>query len=136
MDEDESSGEYIPLSKRIIWPTSEHYFQAMKFLDTEYQEKIRTAKTPAQAKRLGQTRDIPIRDDWEDEKVNIMYDACYAKFSANKILLKALISTGDKILIEHTEKDKVWGDGGINGGGMNLLGKTLMKVRKDLYHKF
>lgn len=39
-----------------IWPTTEHYFQAQKFLDKTYQEKIRRAKTPMLAAALGRDR--------------------------------------------------------------------------------
>ena len=38
------------------------------------------------------------------------------------------METGDRKLIEHTDKDKYWGDGG-NGKGENRLGILLMKLR-------
>lgn len=41
-----------------------------------------------------------------------------------------LLSTGNAILVEHTEKDNYWGDGG-DGSGKNRLGKILMKVRDE-----
>jgi NADAR domain len=51
------------------WPTVEHYFRAQKFPSAEsaaYREKIRMAKSPKEAKALGQTRRIAIRPDWEE----------------------------------------------------------------------
>ena len=33
----------------LWWKTTEHYFQAQKFLDAEYKEKIRTAPDPKTA---------------------------------------------------------------------------------------
>ena len=38
-----------------IWPTNEHYFQAMKFKGTPHEERIRKAKTAWEAKKLGNT---------------------------------------------------------------------------------
>ena len=38
------------------WPTSEHYFQAQKFLDESLQEEVRLAKTPRIAADLGRDR--------------------------------------------------------------------------------
>ena len=48
-----------------LWPTTEHYFQAMKFPDEYYQEKVRLAETALLAFRLGRSRSSPIRPDWE-----------------------------------------------------------------------
>ena len=31
------------------WPTSEHYFQAQKFVDAQLKERVRRANTPALA---------------------------------------------------------------------------------------
>jgi ribA/ribD-fused uncharacterized protein len=39
-----------------LWPTSEHYFQAQKFEDAKHQEKIRQAKSPMIAARMGRDR--------------------------------------------------------------------------------
>lgn len=36
-----------------LWSTSEHYFQAQKFEDADYREKIRKANSPMLAARLG-----------------------------------------------------------------------------------
>eukprot|EP00345_Euplotes_harpa_P011028 CAMPEP_0168341482 /NCGR_PEP_ID=MMETSP0213-20121227/14720_1 /TAXON_ID=151035 /ORGANISM="Euplotes harpa, Strain FSP1.4" /LENGTH=95 /DNA_ID=CAMNT_0008347987 /DNA_START=31 /DNA_END=315 /DNA_ORIENTATION=- len=47
------------------YPTSEHYFQAMKFYpNEELTEKVRTAKNALLAKRLGGSRKLPLRSDW------------------------------------------------------------------------
>lgn len=35
------------------WPTSEHYFQAMKFLNPETQNLIRSLDTPGRAAKVG-----------------------------------------------------------------------------------
>lgn len=49
--------------KGKTWPTSEHYFQAQKFSDATYREKIRKANTPAIAARLGRARTEKLRPD-------------------------------------------------------------------------
>lgn len=57
-----------------------------------------------------------------------MYEGLKLKFTQNADLKKQLLETGDRELIEHTRKDKYWGDGG-NGTGKNRLGILLMKLR-------
>jgi len=42
-----------------------------------------------------------------------------------------LRATGDAVLVEHTENDDYWGDGGDGSGG-NHLGRILMAVRATL----
>jgi ribA/ribD-fused uncharacterized protein len=42
-----------------------------------------------------------------------------------------LLGTGDAKLVEHTERDAYWGDGG-DGSGQNRLGQILMQVRDEL----
>lgn len=115
-----------------LWPTSEHLFQAQKFINNkEYSELIRKAKNPAKAKSLGNTRMIKIRDDWESTKDDIMYMILKLKFDQHPKLKQLLLSTKGKQLIEHTQKDKYWADGG-DGSGKNMLGKLLCKLR-DTY---
>ena len=116
------------------WPTSEHYFQAQKFEDKEYIEKIRKSKSPMKAAELGRSRRVKIKKNWDKIKDNVMYDAVFAKFTQYNELKELLLSTNDNILIEHTENDNYWGDGG-DGKGKNKLGKILMKVRSNLQKK-
>ena len=117
--------------KGKTWATSEHYFQAQKFKDNAYQTKIRKATNPMQAAQLGRSRKVKLRPDWEKIKDSVMYDAVKAKFTQHKELKELLLSTENAKLIEHTENDSYWGDGG-NGKGKNKLGKILMKVREEL----
>lgn len=115
-----------------MWPTTEHYFAAMKTLDPNLQEDIRKAPTPLDAKRMG--RVVPLREDWEDAKYDVMLDALRAKFGNNPKLKEVLLSTGDALIYEDSPYDKVWGTGerGGVGTGQNLLGKALMQVRNEL----
>jgi len=124
------AGYPIKIGKRI-WPTSEHYFQAMKFKDLSEQEKVRKAHSPMQAARMGRDRKRTLRRDWESAKVNVMREAVFAKFRQHEALSELLLATGDAVIIEHTANDDYWGDGG-DGKGKNMLGRILMEVRAEL----
>lgn len=114
-----------------MWYSTEHYFQAQKFADKQYQEKIRTEKSPMIAARLGRDRKQKLRKDWESIKNNVMKKALLAKFTQHEDLKALLMSTGEAKLIEHTENDAYWGDGG-DGKGKNFLGILLMQVREEI----
>jgi len=113
------------------WPTSEHYFQAQKFVTPRDQEEIRSASTPMLAARWGRDRKRKLRRDWERVKVGVMREAVEAKFRQHDELRALLLATGDAILVEHTDSDDFWGDGG-DGSGRNELGRILMAVRERL----
>jgi len=113
------------------WSTSEHYFQAQKFLDATDREQVRLAKTPALAARLGRDRTKKLRPDWDSVRVSIMRQAVEAKFRQHPSLQELLLSTGDAVLVEHTANDDFWADGG-DGSGQNMLGRILMEVREVL----
>lgn len=114
-----------------VWPTSEHYFQAQKFEEVEHREKIRKAKSPMIAARMGRDRKKPLRRDWESVKVSVMREVVRAKFTQHEDIRQILLSTGDAKIVEHTENDAYWGDGG-DGAGKNMLGRVLMEVREEL----
>src|SRR5262249_50711082 len=113
------------------WPTSEHYFQAQKFEDDAYRQKIRKVSSPMQAARLGRDRKQKLRREWESVKVGVMRRAVLAKFTQHEELRTQLLSTGEARIVEHTENDDYWGDGG-DGSGKNMLGRILMEVREQL----
>lgn len=113
------------------WPTSEHYFQAMKFEDAAYRKEIRQTNSPMIAARLGRSRKVKLRRDWESVKVSVMRTALQAKFTQHAELQTLLLTTGDAKLMEHTANDSYWGDGG-NGSSKNMLGQLLMELRTQL----
>ena len=117
--------------KGRVWPTSEHYFQAQKFADTDHEEAIRNAKSPTIAARMGRSRQRPLRADWELVKDDIMREVLQAKFEQHPALRSLLLRTADAELIEHTRNDGYWGDGG-DGSGKNRLGQLLMELRTEL----
>ena len=57
-----------------------------------------------------------------------MYRALIAKFTQHPDLLRLLVETGDRELVEHSPHDSYWGDG-PDGKGKNRLGILLMKLR-------
>ncbi len=125
---------FAPFPLRIdgaLWRTSEHYFQAQKFKERKLRERIRRAKTPGEAARMGRSRKNPLRRDWESAKLNVMRKAVRAKFEQHRDLAALLVQTDDATIIEHTPNDAYWGDGG-DGSGQNWLGRILMDVRGEL----
>jgi ribA/ribD-fused uncharacterized protein len=117
--------------KKKRWPTSEHYFQAQKFAGEPDEEEIRKATKPSEAASMGRSRKRPLRRDWESVKEQVMLDAIRAKFTQHEDLKAILLGTGDATLVEHTERDSYWGDGG-DGSGKNRLGHLLMRLRDEL----
>lgn len=116
------------------WATSEHAYQAQKFEDDEHQELVRKAKSAKEAAQIGRDRANPMRRNWDDIKVNIMYEVVKAKFTQHEDLKEVLLSTGDATLIEDSPIDYFWGCG-ADGSGKNMLGKVLMRLRKELQSK-
>lgn len=83
------------------------------------------------AARMGRDRKKPLRKDWESVKVDAMRRAVLAKFTQHAELREELLATGDAKIVEHTDRDDYWGDGG-DGSGKNMLGRILMEVREAL----
>lgn len=115
----------------VIWPTSEHYFQAQKFSDFAYREEICATISPMIAARLGRSRQHPIHPNWDAIKDDVMRRALEAKFSQHPALKALLLGTGEALLIEHTSNDHYWADGG-DGTGLNKLGLLLMELRASI----
>ena len=74
------------------------------------------ANSPMLAARMGRDRKKKLRRDWESAKVNVMTDALRAKFTQHEELRAILLSTGDAKIVEHTENDDYWADGGDGSG--------------------
>ncbi|MCW8333794.1 GTP cyclohydrolase II [Vibrio paucivorans] len=115
----------------VSWPTSEHYYQAQKFISAELQQEILSAETPDIAFELSRKYELDARADWYDIRVQVMEKIVKEKFYQNPQLAHYLVNTGDRDLKEHSHKDAFWGDGG-DGKGQNILGKILMQVRQEL----
>ena len=127
-----SNFAHYPITiKKKRYPTSEHYFQSQKFKEPKDREEIRKANSPMLAARMGRDRKRRLRRDWESAKLNVMREALIAKFTQHDELRQLLLSTKDAKLVEHTENDSYWGDGG-DGSGKNMLGQLLMATRTIL----
>jgi ribA/ribD-fused uncharacterized protein len=115
----------------VMWPTSEHYFQAQKFAGTPHEDELRLVPSPMVVARMGRSRARPIRADWNEVKDDIMMRAVLRKFETHADIREILLATGDEELIEKTTDDYYWGCG-TNGTGRNRLGQILMEVREEL----
>jgi ribA/ribD-fused uncharacterized protein len=72
-----------------------------------------------------------------------MFVGCREKFRQNAELAAVLRDTGSSVLVEASPYDRIWGVGlgetdprladSSNWQGLNLLGKTLMRVRDVLF---
>ncbi|NYZ66533.1 GTP cyclohydrolase II [Endozoicomonas sp. SM1973] len=123
--------EYPIIVDGVEWHTSEHFYQASKFMARDITSQIYHAATPTEAFQLSREYDRQVRSDWEQIKDNVMLRALRCKFSQHNQLAYWLVATGNNILAEHSFKDSYWGDGG-DGSGLNRLGELLMLVREEL----
>ncbi len=117
----------------FYWPTSEHFYQAHKTVLPHEQTWVRECSSPGKAKRLG--KQVTLREDWEEVKIQIMQRALFFKFAQNPVCARALVKTNPLELIE----GNTWGDvywGMCNGKGKNMLGKLLMELRSELLKYF
>ncbi|CAN7304366.1 MULTISPECIES: NADAR family protein [Acidovorax] len=126
------------------YPTAEHFMMAEKaslFGDQATKEQVLRAPNPGAAKALG--RQVRGFDEatWLQHRFSIVVRANQAKFTQNVELGQFLQQTGDRILVEASPVDRVWGiglaqdDEKVNNPnqwrGLNLLGFALMQVRRD-----
>ena len=127
------------------YSSAEHWMMAKKaklFDDEQTLEKILLCKSPAEAKKLGrQVKDFdPLV--WDDYKFEIVKTGNVYKFQKNETLKDYLLKTKNRVLVEASPYDKIWGigksqhDPGVenphNWDGENLLGFALMEVRDEL----
>ncbi|MDE6679302.1 MAG: NADAR family protein [Ruminococcus sp.] len=126
----------------VKYSTAEQYMMSQKALlfgDFETHKEIMSAKHPKQFKALGRKIRNFNEKVWNEKKTAIVIKGNYAKFSQNPELKKFLLVTNNRVLVEASPYDKIWGIGmsadsiGINNPlnwkGENLLGFCLMEVR-------
>lgn len=116
-----------------LYPTSEHAYQAAKFIDPNDRRPFQNKRmTAGQAKRRGQrVEGTHPPAEWNRVKLEVMYLIVKDKFQRNDNLRMLLLSTGNAVL----EEGNNWGDtfwGTVAGVGENHLGKILMSVRREL----
>jgi len=123
----------ITVDKKV-YPTSEHYYQAMKAKGTLLEERIRLAKTATIAKKIATSSEVVLPVDWETIKEDIMLVVLRAKFTQNEECKTALLGTKNALLEERSPTDMYWGTGSSRKGGKgkNRLGILLMQIREEL----
>ena len=117
------------------------YRKALAFNDVESIELIKQTPNPPLVKDIGRKVKGFEQWYWDKIKMDVVIDGNKEKFAQNPHLRKYLLSTGDKILVEATREDSIWGigvdivdlriDNNIPWNGSNLLGEALMIVRRD-----
>ena len=129
----------------VHYATTEHYMMAHKaklFRDTTSYHNILAVKTPKEAKTLGRNVQGFHEATWNEHRVDIVVTGNLAKFSQHAPLKQYLLSTGEKVLVEASPYDRIWGIGMSADApnitepetwqGLNLLGFALMEVRHRL----
>lgn len=118
------------------------YMKAVWFNDIEISNKILETTNPKDQKELGRKVRGFDTQLWDSVCFQIVYRGNYHKFTQNEELKSVLLKTGNKILVEASPQDKIWGVGlhesdylindPMNWKGKNLLGWALMLVRQEL----
>ena len=129
----------------VFYPTAEHYMMAEKarlFEDRNTAQAILSCKSPKEAQTLGRKVKNFSSKLWDSNKFKIVIRGNTAKFSQNSGLAAFLESTKEKILVEASPDDTIWGIGLSESHlsanipeqwkGSNLLGFALLEVRKIL----
>jgi ribA/ribD-fused uncharacterized protein len=127
------------------YATAEHWMMAEKarlFGNDEVRRRILAAKHPAEAKKLGREVtgfDAPV---WDAQKYDLVQVGNHHKFSQHTELKEYLLNTGQRVLVEASPADAIWGIGltadhpnasqAAAWPGQNLLGFALMEVRDQL----
>ena len=129
----------------VAYRTAEHWMMAEKarlFNDNDVAQKVLKIPSPAEAKKLGRLVKNFNPAIWDKSKVEIVVKGNEQKFLQHQSLKEFLLNTGNKILVEASPVDNIWGIGlaadnkAVNNPllwrGENLLGFALMEVRDKL----
>jgi ribA/ribD-fused uncharacterized protein len=127
------------------YATAEHWMMAEKarlFGNDEVRARIIAARHPDEAKKLG--RQVTSFDPqvWNEQKYELVQAGNCQKFSQHAQLKEYLLTTGNRVLVEASPVDAIWGIGLAATHpdamqpawwpGENLLGFALMEVRDQL----
>lgn len=131
--------------ENTVYSCMEQYMMAEKarlFKDNKILEEIMKTNNPKQIKVLG--RAVKNFDEfvWKKNRYDIVVKGNFAKFSQSEDLKKFLLKTKNKVIVEASPYDKIWGIGMCDDDkfienplfwkGKNLLGFALMEVRDSL----
>lgn len=125
-----------------VYKTAEHFMMAEKarlFKDRKSWELILKSPTPKEAKSIGRKVNNFDQATWDQNKFRLVTTGSVAKFMSTRELKSKLVKTRDKILVEASPYDKIWGIGMSSDNpmakvpsqwnGENLLGLSLMRAR-------
>ncbi|MFF8631671.1 NADAR family protein [Streptomyces werraensis] len=129
----------------VEYATAEHWMMAAKarlFDDTEGERRVLAAGHPSEAKKAGRLVRGFDEEIWRRERFGIVVEGSVHKFAAHGELRSFLLNTGDRVLVEASPVDRVWGIGlaadaetandPARWRGPNLLGFALMEARRRL----
>jgi len=129
----------------LRFATAEHYMmwrKAILFDDRAMAERILAAPHPGAAKALGGRVAGFDQRTWNAHRVPIVAAGNLAKFGQHPELRAYLLGTGQRVLVEASPMDRIWGIGltrddpaatdPASWRGLNLLGFALMQVRHTL----
>ena len=118
------------------------WHKALLFNDSEIAQKILQDGDPKTVKALGRKVRGFVQSVWDQNAQKIVYEGCLQKFTQNEELKKHLLSTGDRLLVEASPYDKIWGIGmnatdaaktpQTQSKGTNWLGQCLVQVRETI----
>ena len=118
------------------------YNKALLFDDKKIAEEILNNNQPKAIKELGRKVSNFKDEIWDKVKYTIILKGNYYKFSQNNDLINFLLNTKNKVLVEASPYDKVWGikmkydneniENPFFWQGENLLGFALMEVRDEI----
>jgi len=124
---------------------NEQYMMAEKarlFNDEDSLKKIMNASKPSDQKFQGRKVKNFDKYKWEAIARDVVYKANLAKFTQHEDGKKQLLGSGDKIIVEASPYDCIWGVGlratdpkildSNNWRGTNWLGEAIMKVRENI----
>ncbi|RPF19692.1 NADAR family protein [Myceligenerans xiligouense] len=129
----------------VTYRSAEHWMMAEKarlFQDAEAERAVISAANPALAKAAGRTVRGFEESLWERERFDIVVRGSVHKFSSMPALRTYLVNTRERVLVEASPRDRIWGIGmGARNEdaenpsawrGLNLLGFALMEARTSL----
>jgi ribA/ribD-fused uncharacterized protein len=132
----------------VRYATAEHFMMAGKarlFGDAPMLDEILQAKSPASAKALGRKVAGFDEQTWRKGRWDIVVQGNTAKFGQHDDLRAFLLNTGDRVLVEASPFDRIWGIGmaAKNSAvenpsqwkGLNLLGFAVMESRSRIQSK-
>jgi ribA/ribD-fused uncharacterized protein len=118
-----------------LWPTSEHAFQAKQFKDSapDVYNQIKEARSAHDAQKIAFENKSRSDPGWEEVKESKMKEILICKVKQHPYVLKKLLASGNREIIEDSWRDSEWG-WGESKDGENKLGKLWMEIR-DLFKK-